>query len=98
MSELKTRINYVSGQLRVVARGQARTRLEVLPSNAMTKSHSGSKHVSLVRLPVSYNLLSPNVAQVDDAIQIKPLVRSSAWKEIRIRAACSPSAFPLGIQ
>lgn len=58
------------------------------PSYAMTKSHMGCKHVSLFCLPVSDNLLSPKVAQIDDALQYVPLVGSSAWKEIKIRAAC----------
>lgn len=52
----------------------------------MTKLHSRSKHVSLIRLPVSYNLLSPKIAQVDGAFEKLPHVGSSAWKEIRIRA------------
>lgn len=53
----------------------------------MTKSHVGSKRVSLFSfssLPVSYDLLSPKVAQVDDAIEKKPLEGINAWKDSRL--------------
>ena len=62
----------------------------------MTKSYLGSKRVSLFNfssLPVSCNLLSSKVAHIDEIIEIKPLVGSSAWKEIRIRAACDSFIF-----
>lgn len=71
-------MNRVSRVLAIVAKDDG---LVILSSNAMTKSHFGSKRASLVRLPMSYNLLSPNVAQIDHAIEIKPLVRSSAGGE-----------------
>ena len=35
----------------------------------MAKPYTAGKHVSLVSLPLSYQLLSPKVAQIDDAIE-----------------------------
>jgi hypothetical protein len=50
-------------------------------------SRSGGERDSLFGLPLSGDLLASKVAQIDDAIQYEPLVRSSAWKsEIRISA------------
>lgn len=45
---------------------------------------SGGEHNSLFGLPFTENLLTSKVTQIDDAIQYKPLVGSSACKEIRI--------------